>query len=78
MTTLDRIKNSLIDRILVSRNEKLLEAIGEILDSTESEEVLELNSHQIEMLWMSEKDIAEGNLVSQEDLKSMDSKLMEE
>lgn len=68
MTALDKLKNGLIDRILISKNERLLEAIGEILDSTESEEVLELDSHQIEMLWMSERDIEEGNLISEAEL----------
>ena len=78
MTALDKLKNGLIDRILISKNERLLEAIGEILDSTGPEEILELDSHQIEMLWMSESDIKEGNVISEAELDKLDSKWMVE
>ncbi|MBR9776824.1 hypothetical protein [Cyclobacterium marinum] len=63
----------MIDRIMVSENEKLLEALESILNSTETEERLALNSYHIEMLLMSEKDIENGNLISEADLKKEDS-----
>ena len=59
MNALENIKNSLIDRILATRNEQLLEAIKSIFDSTQSEEIISLSTEQIEMLSMSEKDIEE-------------------
>ncbi len=62
MNTLDSLKNRLIDRILVTRNEKLLAAIESIFTSTEKDEPLLLSSEQIEMLQMSEKDIENGDL----------------
>ena len=70
MTTLDSIKNRLIDRILVARNEKFLEAIENIFVSTQKEEVISLSSEQIEMLMMSEQDIKNGNLVSESEMKN--------
>ncbi|MDD7885908.1 hypothetical protein [Flavivirga sp. 57AJ16] len=73
MSTLDNIKNKLIDRILVTRNEQLLTAINSILDSTQFDEKLTLNSQQIEMLMMSDMDIEKGNLISETDLKKLDS-----
>jgi dihydrofolate reductase len=76
MTTLENIKNRLIDRILVTKNEQLLKAIDTILNSTQTDEKLTLNSHQIEMLAMSENDIKEGNLISESDLKKADSEWM--
>ena len=76
MTTLDKIKNRLIDRILVTQNEKLLTAIDNIFDSTDLNEKLKLNSEQIEMLFMSEHDIGKGNLISEADLKKSDSEWM--
>ncbi|WP_298245916.1 hypothetical protein [uncultured Christiangramia sp.] len=76
MTTLDNIKNRLIDRILVTKNEQLLKAIDTIFNSTQKEEKLTLNSHQIEMLMMSENDIEKENLISESDLKRADSKWM--
>jgi hypothetical protein len=74
MTTLENIKNSLIDRILATRNEKLLEAIKSILDSTQAEEIIALSTEQIEMLSMSEKDIENGKLISESELNKRDSK----
>ena len=74
MNALENIKNSLIDRILATRNEQLLEAIKSLFDSTQSEEIISLSTEQIEMLSMSEKDIEEGKLVSESELSKRDSK----
>lgn len=72
MTTLDNIKNGLIDRILATKNEKFLQAMTTIFESAQTEEVIALTSAQIEMLAMSEDDILNGRLVSEEDLKASD------
>ena len=74
MNALENIKNSLIDRILATRNEQLLEAIKNIFDSTQSEEIISLSTEQIEMLSMSEKDIEDGKLISESELSKRDSK----
>lgn len=67
----------MIDRIKVSENEKLLEALEGILNSTETDERLALNAYPIEMLQMSEKDIEKGNLISEADLRKEDSEWMD-
>lgn len=77
MSTLENIKNRLIDRILVTQNEKLLAAISNIFDSTQTSEKLSLNSEQIEMLMMSEQDIENGNLISETEQKQIDSEWMD-
>jgi hypothetical protein len=74
VNALENIKNSLIDRILATKNEQLLEAIKSIFDSTQSEEMISLSTEQIEMLSMSEKDIEYGKLVSESELSDRDSK----
>ena len=74
MNALENIKNSLIDRILATKNEQLLEAIKSIFNSTQSEEIISLSTEQIEMLSMSEKDIEYGKLVSESELSNRDSK----
>ena len=74
MNALENIKNSLIDRILATKNEQLLEAIKSIFDSTQSEEMISLSTEQIEKLSMSEKDIEYGKLVSESELSNRDSK----
>lgn len=74
MNALENIKNSLIDRILATRNEQLLEAIKSIFDSTQSEETISLSSEQIEMLSLSEMDIESGKFISETELNKRDSK----
>jgi hypothetical protein len=74
MNALENIKNSLIDRILASRNEQLLEAIKNIFDSNPSEEIVSLTTEQIEMLAMSENDIENGKLVTEAELSERDAK----
>ena len=73
MTALENIKNNLIDRILATKNEKLLEAIDRIFTSTQADETISLSSEQIEMLSMSERDIEAGNFISESDLDKQDS-----
>ena len=73
MTALENIKNNLIDRILATKNEKLLEAIDRIFTSTQADEIISLSSEQIEMLSMSERDIEAGNFISESDLDKQDS-----
>lgn len=73
MNAIDNIKNSLIDRILATKNERLLKAINSIFDSTQSEETISLSSEQIEMLSMSEKDIQGGKFISESELNERDS-----
>ena len=72
MTALENIKNNLIDRILATKNEKLLEAIDRIFTSTQADEIISLSSEQIEMLSMSERDIEAGNFISESDLDKQD------
>jgi len=74
MTTLESIRNRLIDRILLAQNEKFLEAIEKIFVTTQNEEEIKLYPEQKEMLMMSDTDIEKGNVVSESELEKMDSK----
>ncbi|MDA3860838.1 MAG: hypothetical protein PF445_06400, partial [Melioribacteraceae bacterium] len=71
---IDNIKHRLIDRILITKNEKLLEAIETIFVSTQKKEEIQLSLEQIEMLAMSEEDIKNNRLVSESELKNIDAK----
>ncbi len=77
MKTIDVLRNKLIDKIMVTDNEQLLRAIDTIFNSTQTEEKLHLDSHQIEMLTMSDSDIQTGKLISETDLRNSDSKWMD-
>ena len=76
MDTIQKIKNRLIDRIMVSENEQLLNAIEGLLSATQEKEEINLTSEQIEMLEMSEKDIQEKRVISEEDLMKQDQEWM--
>ncbi|WP_147676145.1 hypothetical protein [Algibacter pacificus] len=67
MATLDNIRNGLIEKILSIRNKDFLEALDKLITSSESEsEIIELTNEQKLMLEMSEKDIKDGKLISQD------------
>jgi hypothetical protein len=74
MASIEIIKTRLIDKILASSNQGLLEAIDSIFTHTQdaADEVYELTSEQIEMLMMSEEDIKYGRLITQEELDKSD------
>ena len=72
MTTLEILKSSLIDKIVATKNEKLLHALINIFESTQPEETIQLSSEQIEMLMMSENDITSGQLISEDELRKTD------
>jgi hypothetical protein len=76
MTTIQTTKNRLISRILATKNEDLLAAMETIFANTQQSEIASLSSEQIEMLLMSESDIASGNLISEEELDKLDSQWM--
>jgi hypothetical protein len=67
MATVDNIRNGLIDKILSIRNKDFLVALDKLISTSSSEsEIVELSDEQKIMLEMSEKDIEEGKLISQE------------
>jgi len=72
METIEIMKNKLVDRILSTNNEKLLLAVKSIFDLESNKQVLKLSTEQIEMLWMSEKNIESGEVVSEFELDRMD------
>lgn len=76
MTAIQKTKNRLIDRILATKNESLLEVFDVIFAIDQPLEIQSLSEDQIEMLMMSEADIASENLISGEKLEILDAKWM--
>ncbi|MFD2698624.1 hypothetical protein ACFSQ0_11525 [Mesonia sediminis] len=67
MASVDNIRNGLIEKILSIKNKDFLIALDKIITSSASEsEIIELTKEQQLMLEMSERDIKEGKLISQE------------
>ncbi|MDZ7756547.1 hypothetical protein [Rhodohalobacter sp.] len=73
MNSEKEIKHRLIDKILSSKNESLLERIDRLMESSISEEdEVPLTEEQKRMLKMSDKDIEEGEIISQSELNRND------
>lgn len=67
MATIDKIRSGLIDKILSIRNKDFLLALDSLISSSSADnEIVELTDEQKEMLEMSEADIKNGRLISQE------------
>lgn len=67
MATVDKIRSGLIDKILTIRNKDFLIALDNLISSSSAEsEIVELTAEQKKMLEMSETDIKNGRLISQE------------
>jgi len=76
ITNLEVLKTRLIDRILLTGNQTLLETIDNIFTLSQNpvNEVLDFTSEQIEMLMMSKEDIKFNRLIIQEELDKSDEK----
>ncbi|MEO9257907.1 MAG: hypothetical protein ABI207_05970 [Crocinitomicaceae bacterium] len=69
MATVDKIRNGLINKILSIRDKEFLQALDKLISSSVSEsEIVKLTSEQKVMLEMSENDIENGRLISQEEM----------
>ncbi|HTG65807.1 MAG TPA: hypothetical protein VL859_05480 [Flavobacterium sp.] len=73
MTGADNIRNSIIDKLLTISNKDYLLALYKLVSTSNvNEEVIQLSEAQILMLNMSEDDIKNNRIVSQEELDKMD------
>ncbi len=67
------MKSNLIEKILATKKEQILETLNQELDSGIENAVFILTPDQFEILNLSETDISLGNLVSEADLNKRDS-----
>jgi len=74
-----QIKHRIIDKILVNKNAKVLAEIERILDTQMPEfSALTLTDEQTWMLEMSEEDIHQNRVISQEKLNAKDQTWLQE
>ncbi|SDD84901.1 hypothetical protein SAMN04488104_10793 [Algoriphagus faecimaris] len=67
MATVDSLRNGLIEKILSINNKDFLQALDQLISSDSSVfEMSKLTEDQKKMLEMSEEDIKNGKLISQE------------
>ena len=71
MTTVDHIRNNLIDRILTINDKDFMLALDNLISmSTPSQNVFDFTEEQKLMLQMSKDDISQGRTITQEELKT--------
>ncbi len=73
MATVDTLRNDLIDKLLTISNKEYLLALNKLVEqSSVDSETVKLTDEQILMLQLSDKDIKNGKLISQEELDKSD------
>ena len=73
MTSADNIRNSIIDKLLTISNKDYLSALHQLVSTSKvNDDVIQLSEAQILMLNMSEDDINNDRIISQEDLDKLD------
>ena len=73
MDTADNIRNNIIDKLLTISNKEYLTALYKLISKSSVEnDAIQLSDDQLLMLNMSEDDIKNNRIVSQEELDKMD------
>jgi len=73
MTTVDNIRNSIIDKLLTISNKDYLKALDQLINkSSVDRDIIHLSEDQILMLNMSDDDIKNNRVFSQEELDKSD------
>jgi len=73
MTGADQIRNSIIDKLLTISNSAYLTALYNIVNaSAEKNDIIQLSEFQIRMLSMSDDDIENNRIISQDALDQTD------
>jgi hypothetical protein len=79
MATIETLRDTLIDKLLTISNKEYLLALNQLVEKgTEKNAVVNLTEAQISILKLSDLDILEGRLISQEQLDKNDLKWLNE
>ena len=74
MATTDTLRNSIINKLLTITNKDYLSALYKLVEkSSVDNDIVKLTNEQVLMLKLSDKDIAKGKLISQDELDKRDS-----
>ncbi len=71
MTSVEILRNTIIDKLLSIEDEEFLEVIHTFLQSN-SDEIMELTNEQMEMIRLGQEDYKKGKIISQSDVDEMD------
>ena len=80
MENIETLRSKLVEKIFLTRNINLLQAIDDIFSSLktkdEENEVIVFSDSQKEMLLLSEEDIKYGRTITDEELRKLDEEWM--
>jgi hypothetical protein len=73
MSSIDRIRNGIIDKLLTISNKDYLSALYQLVETgSPQNETVKLSEEQILMLKLSDRDIESGKLIKQSELDKSD------
>ena len=73
MNRVDILRNNIIDKLLTISNKDYLTALYQLVEkSSVDNDIVKLSQEQILMLQLSDKDIEEGKLITQDELDKND------
>ncbi len=79
MNTSDILRNNIIDKLMTISNKDYLSALFQLVNSSAvDKDIVKLTEEQIIMLQLSDNDIKNGNLISQNQLDKSDLKWLKE
>jgi hypothetical protein len=79
MASTEQIRNNLIDKLISIKNKDILSAVDRLLEvSVKEEDVYKVSEDQRKALQASEMDIANGRLISNEDLNNEEDEWLRE
>jgi hypothetical protein len=79
MSTVNHLRNGIIDKLLTISNKNYLAALYQLVENSASEEdIIQLSEEQLMMLQLSDKDIQSGKVISQNQLDKDDLKWLKE
>ncbi len=79
MASTEQIRNNLIDKLISINNKDILSAVDRLLEVSVKEEVIyKVSEDQRKALHASEMDIANGSLISDEDLNTEEDQWLRE
>lgn len=75
----DNIRNNIIDKLLTISNKEYLSALYQLVqNSSIDNDIIKLSNEQILMLQLSENDIKNGRILTQDQIDKIDLKWLEE
>ncbi len=79
MKRVDILRDNIIDKLMTISNADYLSALYQLMEnSSKDRNIVELSEAQVQLLKLSESDIENGHLISQNDLDKMDLKWLKE